>query len=105
MIDKERQELMRLRTDHWKKFVPLRDLPDAALNKAWGEDGSWQVTGELPRNILGMSRETPFNERRFRLCPKAAETGKKLLERSQVACVNIKGCKDVDDTKVGQDNF
>jgi len=99
-------EIKRLRAIHWNEMIePNRHLPDMALNRAWGEDGSWQVTGELPRNLLGLSRETPFNERRFSLCPQAAETGKQLLQRSRVACVNIKGCKDENDKTVGQDNF
>mmetsp|Transcript_126125 Transcript_126125/g.251890 ORF Transcript_126125/g.251890 Transcript_126125/m.251890 type:complete len:479 (+) Transcript_126125:112-1548(+) len=106
----DKGEIKRLRTVHWnEKIAPSRNLHDQALNKAWGkdgmQDGSWQVTGEIPRNILGRERETPFNVRRFSLCPKAAETGKQLLHRSRVACVNIKGLKDEVDTSIGQDNF
>lgn len=83
-------------------------LTDMVLDDAFGEEGSWMLSGKLPEDGMVFSAaEEPFSVRPWVSCPSALKGGthQELLQRWGAAALNTKGRKSAtDDGILGQDN-
>eukprot|EP00747_Dinoflagellata_sp_TGD_P166069 gnl/TRDRNA2_/TRDRNA2_188302_c0_seq1.p1 gnl/TRDRNA2_/TRDRNA2_188302_c0~~gnl/TRDRNA2_/TRDRNA2_188302_c0_seq1.p1 ORF type:complete len:472 (+),score=100.56 gnl/TRDRNA2_/TRDRNA2_188302_c0_seq1:81-1496(+) len=75
--------------------------PAELMDKCWGgQERTWTIYGKFP----SPSTEDAYNIRDFTMRPAVARPAE-WLNQCGVAAVNTKGCKDPDDTSLGQDNF